>query len=278
MNPPSPPVTKREDDFMPTLFGKGYDIYQVKRAPFAYSLLANVAVVALLIWAGAVAAKHPEIFRPVTVSLAGNIPPLPPSDKQSGGGGGGRSSTPATKGELPKQSLKPQIVPPLLKPLNDHPKLALDETILAPKISMATGNNAGDPLAKYGAGSLGNGGGYGIGNGHGSGYGPGDGGGVGGGHYVAGKGGVSNPRAIYSPEPEYSEEGRKAKQQGEVMLEITVGVDGRAHDVRVVRSLGFGLDEEAVKVVSSQWRFEPATLHGQKVPVKVNVAVDFTIY
>jgi TonB family protein len=106
--------------------------------------------------------------------------------------------------------------------------------------------------------------------------GTGVGGGIGGGVYLVGRG-VSAPRAIYDPEPEYSEEGRKARYQGTVLLQVVVGVDGRTRDVRVARSLGMGLDEKALEAVR-QWRFDPATQDGQPVAVLVNIEVNFRLY
>ncbi len=88
--------------------------------------------------------------------------------------------------------------------------------------------------------------------------------------------GVTAPRAVYTPDPEYSEEARQAKCGGEVVLWLIVGADGNAHDVKVVRPFGLGLDEKAVEAVK-QWRFEPATKDGQPVAVQVNVETRFRL-
>jgi TonB family protein len=90
-------------------------------------------------------------------------------------------------------------------------------------------------------------------------------------------GGVSAPRAINRPNPNYSKEARKAKHQGTSVLSLVVGTDGKPHDIRVVRMLGLGLDEEAIKAVE-RWTFEPARKDGQPVPVQVNVEVSFRLY
>jgi TonB family protein len=113
------------------------------------------------------------------------------------------------------------------------------------------------------------------GSGSGGGIGSGRGGGLGGGNgaYRVG-GGVSAPVATFSPEPEYSEEARKAKYQGEVWLTVTIGTDGRAHDIRVSRSLGLGLDEKAIESVKT-WKFEPGKKDGVPVAVQISVEVDF---
>jgi protein TonB len=88
---------------------------------------------------------------------------------------------------------------------------------------------------------------------------------------------VSAPKALYAPDPEYSEEARKAKYQGTVVLWMVVGADGRAAQIRIQRSLGMGLDEKAIEAVR-QWKFEPAKLNGQAVPVQINVEVNFRLY
>ncbi len=97
-----------------------------------------------------------------------------------------------------------------------------------------------------------------------------------GGAYRVG-GGVSPPRVIHDPDPYYSEKARRAYHQGTVVLWLIVGTDGKPHGIRVQRSLGMGLDEEAVKAVE-KWRFQPATKDGHPVPVMINVEVNFRLY
>ena len=89
-------------------------------------------------------------------------------------------------------------------------------------------------------------------------------------------GGVSPPRLTYKVEPEYSEEARKAKYQGTVVLAIQVWEDGRAHNIRVIRSLGLGLDEQAIEAVQ-QWKFVPGKKDGIPVKVRANVEVNFRL-
>ena len=52
--------------------------------------------------------------------------------------------------------------------------------------------------------------------------------------------------------------------------------EGRPIDIRVVRSLEPGLDEEAIVAVR-QWRFEPGRLAGGVVDVAVTIVLDFQI-
>ncbi len=226
----------------------------------------------------------------VTVALVdpGDLPALPPSKTQVGGGGGGgdRDVLQASKGKLPKFSMQ-QITPPVVVIRNEHPKLAVDPTIvIPPEVHLASNNmpNLGDPMAhsmlpSNGTGSgggIGSGSGGGVGSGSGPGFGPGEGGGTGGGVFHVG-GGVSPPRPIYQPDPEFSEEARKAKYQGVCTLALIVGTDGRPTNIRVQSSLGMGLDEKAIEAVKN-WRFEPAMKDGHPVRVEIAVEVDFHLY
>jgi TonB family protein len=86
-----------------------------------------------------------------------------------------------------------------------------------------------------------------------------------------------SPVALYNPDPEYTEEARRAKVAGTVELSLTVGADGLAHDVTVIKALGYGLDEQAVHSVQ-EWRFEPAAENGKPVPARITIEVSFRTY
>jgi periplasmic protein TonB len=210
----------------------------------------------------------------------------PPKAAANGGGGGGdRSGLPASKGRLPKAALK-QFTPPAAVIRNTDPKLAMEPSIIAPPdIQLPAVNMAqyGDPLAQIGipsngpgaGGGIGSGVGGGIGPGKGGGFGPGEGGGAGGGVFRVG-GGVTAPALLYRVEPEYSEEARKAKYQGIVVLYVEVDPNGRARNVRVLQSLGLGLDEKAIEAVR-KWRFRPGYKDGRPVTVAATVEVHFRL-
>jgi TonB family protein len=89
-------------------------------------------------------------------------------------------------------------------------------------------------------------------------------------------GGVSQPAVIFKLDPEYSEEARKSKLSGSVMLSVIVDTEGRARDIRVVKGLGMGLDEEAIVAVY-QWRFKPGMRGGQPVNVRARIQVNFRL-
>ena len=89
-------------------------------------------------------------------------------------------------------------------------------------------------------------------------------------------GGVTPPRVLERVEPQYSQEARKARYQGTVVLEVIVRKDGTVDIMRIVRSLGFGLDENAIQALK-QWRFKPGMRNGVPVDVALNVEVNFNL-
>ena len=89
-------------------------------------------------------------------------------------------------------------------------------------------------------------------------------------------GGVSAPQPIFKVEPEYSEEARAAGFQGTVLMSLVVDAEGAPTQIRVVRSLGMGLDEKAVEAVG-KWKFRPGMKDGKPVAVFVNVEVNFRL-
>jgi protein TonB len=254
------------------------------------SLAIHASVVVLLFTVAsskAVQNTAKQVVSLVAPDIAPYIPKMAEQKQQMGGGGGGgdRSPLPASKGRLPKPSMK-QFTPPMAVINNPNPKLVMDPTIIAPPDTPLPNVNMlqyGDPLAKFGppsngpgsGGGIGSGSGGGVGPGKGGGYGPGEGGGVGGGVFRVG-GGVSAPVVLYKVDPEYSEEARKAKYSGTVVLQLVVDATGRAQNIRVVRSLGLGLDEKAIEAVN-KWKFRPGYRNGQPVAVMATIEVNFRL-
>ena len=88
--------------------------------------------------------------------------------------------------------------------------------------------------------------------------------------------GIESPRLLSKIEPGYSKEARAAKIEGTVVLAVEVWEDGSAHNIRVVRSLGLGLDENAIDAVK-KWRFSPGTKDGKPVRVAARIEVKFRL-
>jgi protein TonB len=260
------------------LSGEGEGLYPARRETFVFSLLAQAAIVGLLVYfTSGVIRVTPEIAR--QIPKFSELPLI--FSGRNGGGGGNHDPLPTLHGNLPRASLDPQIVPPTLVLPKEPPKLAVPETVMvAPNIPLPQGGQMGDPMSHLALLSNGRGGPGGIGTGCCDGIGPSAGPGVGAGPpgiFPAGKQGVTVPQVIFDPEPSFSDEARKSKAQGIVLLLVVVGKDGHTYDIRVGQGLGMGLDERAVEAVN-RWRFRPATLNGEPVATQIAVQVDFRLY
>lgn len=100
--------------------------------------------------------------------------------------------------------------------------------------------------------------------------------------------GVVMPQVTYQVNPEFSEKARKKKINGSCLVSLVVDAQGIPQNVHIVRSIAdaqapkdrkaaLSLDEKAVEAVR-QYRFSPATLHGEAVPVELKVEVSFQIF
>jgi protein TonB len=66
-------------------------------------------------------------------------------------------------------------------------------------------------------------------------------------------------------------------EQGVVMLELAIGTDGMVIMVRVTRSSGSTLLDEAARRAAQGWRFRPALVGGQPTLSTVQTSVQFRL-
>lgn len=76
---------------------------------------------------------------------------------------------------------------------------------------------------------------------------------------------------------QYPSEARKAGIQGTVYLTFVVEIDGTLTDVRILRRIGGGCDEEAVRVVKMMPKWKPGTQKGKPVRVQFNMPLRFIL-
>jgi len=88
-------------------------------------------------------------------------------------------------------------------------------------------------------------------------------------------GNIPPPKKMKDVRPAYPALAQSAHVQGVVILEATIGPDGRVQDAKVLRSIPL-LDAAALEAVR-QWEFSPTLLNGQPVPVIMTVTVNFTL-
>jgi TonB family protein len=86
--------------------------------------------------------------------------------------------------------------------------------------------------------------------------------------------GIVPPALVERSNPTYTRDAMFAKIQGVVALSCVIEPDGSVGAVKVVRSLGSGLDEQAI-AAAKRWRFKPATKDGVAVRVVVPITIGF---
>ncbi len=84
------------------------------------------------------------------------------------------------------------------------------------------------------------------------------------------------PKAIHKPKPKYPERARHAGKEGVVKLEATIGIDGKARDIKVRAGIGMGCDEAAIEALKRS-RFKPAQKDGKPVTIRIIVPYRFKI-
>jgi TonB family protein len=225
------------------------------------------------------------------------LTPLPTLLKQSqraggGGGGGSNEPNPPSFGRLPRAELKvPLISPSVHQPKIKNPSLPVEPTIMAqPELIPKMDSNLplGDPSSRSmipsngpgSGGGIGTGKGGGVGSGDGLGAGPGKGYNIGGGDPSIGGGDRvvrTRPQILNKPRPDWTEEARRNRIQGEVVLSATFGADGTIREIRIIRGLGYGLDEKAIEA-AKLIRFVPARdPSGRPVDFRQSIKVDFRL-
>jgi TonB family protein len=88
---------------------------------------------------------------------------------------------------------------------------------------------------------------------------------------------VHEPQAINTPRPRYTPEARAHKIEGTIIMEAIIGADGSVRDVKILKGIGYGLDESAVETIKRQWLFRPATYEGRPVNVRCSIEVTFRV-
>jgi protein TonB len=82
---------------------------------------------------------------------------------------------------------------------------------------------------------------------------------------------------LVPPAPRYPPASRRAREEGEVLVRVLIGVDGRPSEVRILRSSGHSrLDEAAVEAVRAAL-FRPYFAAGRAQAAYVRVPVEFAL-
>lgn len=85
---------------------------------------------------------------------------------------------------------------------------------------------------------------------------------------------VMPPKPVSKPAANYDTVSLQLHFEGTDVFRITIDRNGRVSRVMIVKPVGLGLDDQAVKTLR-KWRFHPATVAGKPVPFQVFVEDSF---
>jgi TonB family protein len=88
--------------------------------------------------------------------------------------------------------------------------------------------------------------------------------------------GDSSIEILFKPKPRYTDEAEALGIHGTVVLEVEFTASTDVRVLRVVRTLGHGLDESAIRA-AEQIRFKPARRQGVAVDSRVTVQIEFRL-
>ena len=91
------------------------------------------------------------------------------------------------------------------------------------------------------------------------------------------KGGMAELYAYLGSNIKYPVMAKESGIQGKVYVTFVVERDGSITDVKVLRGIGGGCDEEAIRVVQTLPRWKPGKQRGKPVRVQYNLPVRFTL-
>ena len=86
---------------------------------------------------------------------------------------------------------------------------------------------------------------------------------------------VKAPKKLKDVRPIFPSSAMAARVQGTVIMEITIGPDGRVHSTELLKSVPL-LDAAALEAVR-QWEYAPTTVDGKAVAVLMTVTVHFSL-
>lgn len=90
-------------------------------------------------------------------------------------------------------------------------------------------------------------------------------------------GGIAQFYAYLSKAIRFPEAAQEANVQGKVFVSFIIETDGKLTAIKVERKLGYGTDEEAIRVLKASPAWTPGIQNGRKVRVKYNIPISFSL-
>lgn len=88
---------------------------------------------------------------------------------------------------------------------------------------------------------------------------------------------VTSPKPLHTATPQYTDKAKSNKVQGKCELYLVVNAQGFPQNIRILKSLPDGLDEQAIAALS-QFRLKPATQNGKPAAVRMAITETFRLH
>ena len=75
----------------------------------------------------------------------------------------------------------------------------------------------------------------------------------------------------------YPQEAKEAGVEGKVFVEFYIEKDGTVCDAKVLRGIGYGCDEEALRVIGLMPKWYPGKQRGKAVRVRYTLPINFKL-
>lgn len=87
------------------------------------------------------------------------------------------------------------------------------------------------------------------------------------------KGGMSEFYKFFLKNFEYTNAAFKNSANGKIMVRFVIDVTGKMVDIKILKGVGYGLDEEALRVLKKAGDWIPATQRGENISVDYNLPI-----
>jgi TonB family protein len=96
-------------------------------------------------------------------------------------------------------------------------------------------------------------------------------------HQAEFPGGIAAWGRYLSATLKYPAAAQRAKMGGRVFVSFVVNTDGSVEDVQLLRGMGYGCDEEAIRVINAMPKWNPAIHRGEKVRSRFTQPITFAL-
>ncbi|MNE59704.1 Gram-negative bacterial tonB protein [compost metagenome] len=90
-------------------------------------------------------------------------------------------------------------------------------------------------------------------------------------------GGEEKMHRYISSKMEYPTLALKNRIQGKVIVSFYIDTLGALSDIKALRGIGYGCDEEAIRIVKSMPKWAPATRNNKPVKVNYHLPISFNL-